>query len=78
VDARGHEAERAVRPSPAVFIADAVYSHIFNNSPHKYFTNLTIRCRHNGLGTRVYDGTGHSGLNTVAHPIRLDPTDVLV
>jgi hypothetical protein len=78
LEARGYEEVRAVRPSPAIFVDDAVSSHIFSNSPRNYFTQLTIRCRHVGLGTGCTIVLATQSIKMIPRPIRLVATDWFV
>jgi hypothetical protein len=78
LEARGYEEVRAVRPSPAIFVDDAVSSHVFSNNPRNYFTQLTIRCRHVGLGTVSTIVLATQGIKMIPRPIRLNTTDWFV
>jgi hypothetical protein len=78
LESRGFEEVRAVRPSPVLFVDDAVSSHIFSNHPRNYFTQLAIRCRHVGLGTGCSIVLATQGIKMIPRPIRLNATNWFV
>jgi hypothetical protein len=74
LDQRGYADAKLTRPSPCLFIDDAVSSKLFSNSPRNYLTQLCIRCRHIGqqLGLSIILAT--QGIKMIPRPIRLNST----
>jgi predicted ATPase len=74
LEQRSYAPVKLVRPSPVLFVDDAVSSKIYSNSPRNFFTQLCVRCRHIGqqLGLSIIMAT--QGIKMIPRPIRLVAT----